>query len=153
MKQKWRENLKHPYGLDYVELVGVPMRRSKREAKVDLRPLFLERLIARAIVTRRIPIRGKEVKLLRAAAGLSLDKFARRLGITSGAVFHWEKAEATRLMPINEAAVRALCAEELAVDIPARFSELIGIGPERLTLDVSRLGKKRASESVDSDFA
>ena len=141
MKQKWRENLKHPFELEYLEINGVPMRRTKRTATIDLRPLVLERIVASEIVRRRIPIRGKELKLLRTALDLSLEKFGRKLGITSGAVFHWERLSDARLLPINEVSVRALCAEELNVDLPARFSKLLGVSAEHVVVEVPKLRK------------
>ncbi len=125
-------------GLEYVKLRGVPMRKSGRGQEVDLRPLVLERTIACAIVQSRNPLRGREVSFLRKAIDLSLDKFARKLGLTPGAIFHWEKAANERLMPINEVAVRIVCAEELLVEMPAKFSQLVGVGPEILTLEITR---------------
>ena len=63
---------------------------------------------------------------MRKALGLSLEKFANKLGLTSGSVFHWEKAEDQRLTPVNEVAVRSLAAEELDLEISGKFSALLG---------------------------
>lgn len=125
-KKKWKENINGLVSLDYIHFINVPMKDSKHGPVVDLAPDVLEKLAAKAVIVHRIPLRGKEVKFLRKVLGLSLEKFANKLGLTSGSVFHWEKAEDQRLAPINEAAVRAFVAEKLNVEIPGRFSELIG---------------------------
>jgi DNA-binding transcriptional regulator YiaG len=142
MKKCWKEDTNGPLGLSYLALKGAPMRRTKKGNIINLRPMVLERLIGRALISRRVPLRGKELKVLRAALGLSLEKFAQKLGLTSGAVFHWEKAENQRLSPINEAAVRCLCAEELEIDIPAKFSQLLGVGPEKIILELTKQKKR-----------
>ena len=155
MRKRWKENLEGWEGLEYVKLLGVPMCKSRRGPEVDLKPLVLERAVARALVQSRNPLKGNEVRFLRKTIGLSLDKFARKLGLTSGAIFHWEKAANERLIPVNEVAVRVLCAEELAVEMPAILSRLIGTGPEILTLEFSsqrKLYKRRAKASPNSDL-
>ena len=154
MKKYWTENLDGWDGLDYVKLLGVPMRKSRLGPVVDLRPLALERTVASALIRSRIPLSGHEVRFLRKTVGLSLDKFARKLGLTSGAIFHWEKAANDRLVPINEVGVRILCAEELGVEMSAKLSHLIGIGPEVLTLEITRPRsprERRLRVAKDSD--
>jgi DNA-binding XRE family transcriptional regulator len=125
-KQRWTEDLNGWEGLDYLRLVGVPMYKSKKGPLIDLRPKQLERMVACAVVQSRNPLTGTEVKFLRKSIGLSLDKFGRKLGITSGAIFHWEKTANIRLLPINEIAVRVLCADELGVEMSAKLSRMIG---------------------------
>ncbi len=124
--KKWKENLAGLVSLEYIHFVNVPMKDSKQGPVIDLEPDVLERLAAVAIVENRIPLRGREVKFLRKALGLSLEKFANKLGLTSGSVFHWEKAEDQRLTPVNEVAVRSLAAEELDLEISGKFSALLG---------------------------
>lgn len=124
--KKWKENLTGLVSLEYIHFVNVPMKESSHGPVIDLKPNKLERLAAIAVIKNRIPLRGKETKFLRKTLGLSLEKFANKLGLTSGSVFHWEKAEKERLTPVNEAAVRALVAEELEIEIPGKFSFLIG---------------------------
>ncbi len=124
--KKWKENINGLVSLEYIHFVGVPMKDSKHGPVIDLAPEILEQLAAKAVIKNRIPLRGKETKFLRKVLGLSLEKFANKLGLTSGSVFHWEKAENERLTSINEAAVRTLVAEELGVEIPGKFSLLLG---------------------------
>jgi DNA-binding transcriptional regulator YiaG len=124
--KKWKENLDHLVSLDYITFVNVPMRDSKLGPVIDLEPGALDVLAAKAILVHRIPIRGKECKFLRKVMGLSLEKFANAIGLTSASVFHWEKSENEQLSPINEAAVRAFAAEKLQVKMNGWFSELIG---------------------------
>lgn len=124
--KKWKENLNGLVSLDYIHFVNVPMKDSRHGPVIDLPPDALEKLAAKAVITYRIPLRGKEVKFLRKTIGLSLEKFANKLGLTSGCVFRWEQKEEQRLIPTNEASVRALIAEELNIEIAGKFSELLG---------------------------
>lgn len=126
LKRQWVEDIRGWQDFGYLQLKGVPMKRSKDTGVIDFDQHKLEKLIAKGILENRVPLRGKELKLLRSVVRLSLNRFAYRLGITYGAVFAWEKAEKRRLTPINEIAVRLLCAEELNLEVPSRYSELIG---------------------------
>lgn len=136
MKRRWREDCEGLLGLRGVQFKRIPMRRSKQGPVVDLKPLVLERLAARAVLTSQGPIRGAEVRVLRIALDLSFEKFARMLGLTSGAVFRWERAQDDRLSPVNEVAIRLACAEEFGIDLPARFSQLIGHDSVTVTVQV-----------------
>jgi DNA-binding transcriptional regulator YiaG len=113
------------------------MRESKLGPVIDLESGQLERLAAIAVIRERVPLCGKEVKFLRKVLGLSLEKFSAKLGLSSGTVFHWEKAARERLAPVNEAALRTLMAEELEVDLPAKFSLLLGIKIQKLEVRAS----------------
>lgn len=138
MKKHWRENIRGWESLDYVYLQNVPMRASRKGPLIDTLLEPIERKIARALVESRNPLRGKEVKFLRRITGLSLHKFAQKLGLTPGAVYHWEKAPDQRLMPVNEIAVRVLCAEEFSVELPAVLSRLIGSQTEIISFEIGR---------------
>jgi DNA-binding transcriptional regulator YiaG len=124
--KKWKEDMAGLCGLDYIEFQNVPLVSSQYGPVIDLKPHVLEHLAAKAVLQNRIPIRGKELKFFRKILGLSYEKFAAKLGLTSGTVFHWEKAQDDRLTPVNEIAVRALVAEELGIEISGKFSELLG---------------------------
>lgn len=126
LKRHWIEDLAGWEGFSYLRLKGVPMKRSKETGVIDFDSEKLARLVAQAILNHRVPIKGRELKLLRSVVRLSLNRFAYRLGLTYGAIFSWEKAMKQRLSPINEVAVRLLCAEELGVELSVRFSDLIG---------------------------
>lgn len=123
MKPKVKD-LKRYAGLEYLTLT-VPVRDSPQGEVIDADPAKLERLVAKALIKHRVPLRGREVRFLRKVLGLSLEKFAHHLGLTSGSVFKWEKAEADRIHSINEIAVRAFVAEELDLTISGKYSELL----------------------------
>jgi transcriptional regulator with XRE-family HTH domain len=76
-----------------------------------------------------------------------MEKFAVKLGLTSGTILRWERGQDKRLSQINEYAVRGFVSEVLAMAIPIKFSDLSegSKTPERLVVDW-RLGsqKKRA---------
>ena len=135
----WKEDLKGLVGLDYILFKNVPMRQSEYGPIIDLAPGVLEKLAAQAIIEHRIPIRGKEVKFLRKTLGFSMEKFASKLELTSGAVFKWEKDPDERLHPTNEIVVRAFVAEALGVEIAGKYSVLLGKSeqPEELILKAS----------------
>lgn len=102
------------------------MRNSKWGPVIELNQTILEELAARAIIENRLPIRGQEVRFLRKSLSLSMDEFSEQLGLTSGAIFKWEQKPIERLHPINEIAVRSLVADRLGIEIPGRFSKIIG---------------------------
>ena len=135
--KKWKENRDGLVSLEYIHFVNVPMKESERGPVIDLEPDVLEILAAKALVINRIPLRGRETKFLRKALGLSLEKFANKLGLTSGSVFHWEKAAEQRLTPVNEIAVRSLAAEELDIEISGKFSQLLGSQMQELKVKAS----------------
>ena len=124
--KKWKEDLDGLVPLEYIHFKNVPMKASKEGPVIDLDPATLERLAAIAVLLERIPLRGKEVQFLRKVLGLSMERFAGKLGLSSGTIFHWEKAELDRLATVNERAVRSLVAEELGIEISGKFSDLLG---------------------------
>lgn len=134
--KKWKDRIKGIGGLDYITFLNVPMRESKHGPVIDMDPFELERMAARAIIEGGTPLRGAEVRFLRKVLGLSLEKFAVRLGLVSGSVFKWEKAETTRLHPINEVAVRTFMAEQLKISLPGAFSKLVGQSEEQSPMEI-----------------
>lgn len=113
-------------GLNYVSVVNVPIKASSYGDVIDVDVEILEQMAAKAIIKARIPLRGKEVNVLRRVLGLSLERFAAQLGLTSGSIFKWEKKPNERLHPMNEVAVRAFFAEKFKVSLPGKYSELLG---------------------------
>jgi DNA-binding transcriptional regulator YiaG len=124
--KKWKEDLDGLVPLEYIHFKNVPMKASKEGPVIDLDPAILDRLAAIAVLLEKIPLRGKEVQFLRKVIGLSMERFANKLGLSSGTIFHWEKAELDRLATVNELAVRSLVAEELGIEISGKFSDLLG---------------------------
>ncbi|MBI1821851.1 MAG: hypothetical protein HY036_09685 [Nitrospirae bacterium] len=135
-------------GLNYIEIRNVPIRVSK-DKEIDQIVMVnlgdLEKLVAIEIIKQKIPLHGQEVMFLRKVLGLSMEKFAGCLGLTSGSILKWERAKEKWLTPINEVAVRTLVAEKLKVDIPGKFSSLVGTEniPEKLSITWSQTGLKK----------
>lgn len=142
MAKTWSEDIQGWRGLKYIKLVAVPIKAARRGRQIDMREAVIDRLVAQELLSSRNPITGKEVALLRKALGLSFEGFSAKLKNTHGTVFHWEKQEDRVLLPINEVAVRLMCAEELGVDLPPKFSKLIGSERQELTIEVSRAKKR-----------
>lgn len=124
--KKWRETLKDLVPLEYIIFVDVPMKDSKHGPVIDLDSALLDTMAAKAVIQELIPLRGKEVHFLRKVLGLSMEKFAAKLELSSGTVFHWEKAANDRLAVVNELAVRSFVAEQLGIEISGKFSDMIG---------------------------
>ena len=126
-------------GLDYVYLKNVPVRDTTRGQVLAIDLSIVEVEIAKEIVRKGIPIRGAEVQFLRKSLGLSMEKFAKLLGLSAPAILKWERARTKRLAPINEVAVRALMAEQLDIELEGRFTILKGNPdtPSRLCLKVA----------------
>ncbi len=129
MKKKiYYENLENFCGLEYLTLQDAPMyKHSKYGEIIDLPPHEMELLAAKTIIQNKVSIRGKEVKLLRSALDLSLEKFAREFDLASSTVLKWERAANERLSLPNEVVVRLFCAEKLACQISTQYSELIEV--------------------------
>ncbi len=133
----WNEDLDNLTPLEYIHFKNVPMKDSKHGPVINLDPFFLEKMAVEAILKERIPLRGIEVHFLRKVVGLSLEKFAGKLGLSSGTVFHWEKAENDRISTVNELAVKSLVAELLEIEISGKYSQLLGDKVKPLILDVA----------------
>ena len=134
--KRWKENIHGIGPLDYITFKDVPMRESKWGPVIELNLKIMEEAAARALIIKRLPLRGREVLFLRKTIGLSMAAFSEKLGLTTGSVQKWEKAKDVRLHPINELAVRSLLAEVLDVDISGKFSQMIGIEKTPKHLDV-----------------
>ena len=125
-------------GLDYVYVI-VPVKRTADGTEyIDLPMNVIERAIAIKLIEERVPIRGAEVRFLRAALGITLREWAKLFGFSAAGVNKWEKTRTKRLAPVNEAAIRALCAERLDVGIEGKWSDLVATAkvPKRLSLRI-----------------
>ena len=112
-------------GLDYVYLVVPVLKLKGGEEMIDLPMGVIDRGIAAKIIEDRVPIRGAEVSFLRKTLGLSLKDWAGNFGLSAAGVLKWEKALNKRLAPVNEASVRAYCAEHLGVEVTGTWTELV----------------------------
>ncbi len=125
-------------GLEYV-YIDVPVFQTRHGEVVAADLSVIERVTAREIVRRGIPIRGAEVQFLRKCLSMSLEKFGRFLGLSAPAILKWERDRTRRLAPINEVAVRALMAECLHIKLEGTLTALKGNAerPKRLCLKVA----------------
>jgi len=127
-------------GLDYVYVV-VPVERADDGTEyIDLPPNVIERAIARKLIEARVPIRGCEARFLRSALGMSLKAWGQKFGMSAAGVLKWEKQNTKRLAPVNEAAVRAFCGEQLEVSVDGKWSNLLGKdkAPKKLSLRIEQ---------------
>lgn len=123
-------------GLDYV-YIEAPIRKDRDgEEYIDLPMGIIEKSIARKLIEARVPIRGREVLFLRKTLGMSLKDWSAEFGLSAAGVMKWEKSPEVRLSKVNEAAVRALSAEKLRIDIDGIWSNLVAKEdtPKRLSL-------------------
>lgn len=127
-------------GLDYVYVRAPVMKTEDGEEYIDLPMGVIEKAIAIKLIEARVPIRGQEVKFIRKTLGLTLKDWASELGLSAAGVLKWEKAADSRLTKVNEAAVRAVTAEKLGIDIPGEWSKLVAKKdtPKRLSLRLDK---------------
>ena len=120
-------------GLEYVT-VNVPAYRvDGAEKLIELPDLKIGHTVAKAIINKRVPIRGKEVRFFRKVTlEMTLQEFSQILGMSPTAIFKWEKNSKARLHRINEAAVLTLMIDRIEMRrFQIRFSDLctnIGTG-------------------------
>jgi hypothetical protein len=112
-------------GLDYIYLVVPVVKTRNGDEYLDLPMGVIDRAIAVRLIEARVPIHGAEVAFLRKSLGFSLKGWANLFGLSAAGVLKWEKSRETRLAPVNEAAVRALCAERLGVRVDGTWSALV----------------------------
>jgi DNA-binding transcriptional regulator YiaG len=140
-------DLKKYGGLDYVKVLHLPLRVSKSVGDiVDIRLRDLELEIANELLRQHVPLRGREVEFLRKVLGLSMERFAAKLGLTSGTILRWERGKDTRLAFVNEYAVRGFVADALGGKVTIKFSDLSDSSktPERLVVDWRERSRKTA---------
>lgn len=113
-----KKTIKNFWGFEYITVKDVPVEKTPHGEGISAEVLGkLEKAIALQIVTRRVPIRGKELTFVRKAFGLSARALAEMLSISHVALLKWERAEKTRLDHINEIAVRAVLAKFMHLDL------------------------------------
>lgn len=128
-------------GLDYIYVKVPVLKDDSGEEYLDVAMGDIEAAIATSLIKLRVPLRGVEVKFLRKSLGLSLKAWASELGLSAAGVLKWEKAADSRLSRVNEAAVRAFCAEKLGIDLPGTLSQLVGKDktPRRISVKLDEI--------------
>lgn len=107
-------------GLEYVTVTNIPVIRIGDSAPPSgIRTSSkINEAVAKSILEEGYAIHGKELRFFRIdLLGLSQEKFARELDVSSITILNWEKDSKRRLHLINELAVRALLAEKLNLNI------------------------------------
>lgn len=114
-------------GLEYVTVLDIPttIKGGHEVLAIDLGDI--EKTVAKEILKLGIRFRGKEVKFLRKVLGLSLEKIAAKIHLTSGAIQRWEKKENESISPVNEIVLRAFFSDQFEIPMPLHFNEFIGI--------------------------
>ena len=115
-------------GLDYVYVHAPVCKDDDGGEYIDLPMGIIEKATARRLIEARVP--------LRKTFGMSLKDWSAEFGLSAAGVMKWEKSSETRLPKVNEAAVRALSAEKLEMDIDGIWSNLVAKQetPKRLSL-------------------
>lgn len=113
-------------GIDYLRVVGIPLRHTDLGPVWTLDLASVERIFASALIRLRVPLRGIELKYLRKTLGLSLAALGQELGVSDVTVLNWEKAEGKRLDLTTEVAARAFFAEKFGVPLDGTLTALRG---------------------------
>jgi len=122
-----------------VEVKNVPVQKSERFGEVMSAEVSgrIERIVARVILERGVPLRGAEVQYLRAVLAMSQRQLGDLLGYSGVAILKWERAKSRRLDRVNEIAVRALMADRYGVKIDSAWDSLVGASevPKKVLID------------------
>src|ERR1700722_13876962 len=81
--------------LSYIEVKNVPMRLDSVLGELIHSKTLgeVEKLAAREIILRRLPLQGREVAFFRGMFALSQREFAGKLGLSHVAILKWERAQ------------------------------------------------------------
>lgn len=111
-------------GLTYITITNIPLRETDLGDVIDLPSGALEKLVALALIKRKVPIRGAEFRVMKSALGFSNEAIAEKLGISRNTVLSWGKEVEKRLPPPYEMLVRVLVAESLGIRLLATIEGL-----------------------------
>lgn len=135
--KKLRENISSFAGLEYLTVTGVPVLKNEFGTFIDVEPLLIERMAAVVVLENELPIRGRELKIIRGALDLSLAKFARNFNKDAATILKWEKEPLKRIDLANETLIRIFAAEKLGIQMKEiRWSRILRIA-QRETEDIS----------------
>lgn len=114
-------------GLEYVTVLDIPTKKKGNHEILAIDHGDIEKAVAKEILKLGIRFRGKEVRFFRKVLGLSLEKMAAKIHLTSGAIQRWEKKENEAISPINEIVLRAFFNDQFQVPMPLHFNEFVGV--------------------------
>lgn len=129
------------YYLEYVTIKNVPMVKTPAGYGFQAETLMkIERAVAREVLSRGVPLRGREVQFIRKAFDISARELAELLGLSHVAVRKWEKNELKRLEPVNEIAVRAVLATYVHIDMLIKDAVLKATDkPSKIEINASKV--------------
>ncbi len=112
-------------GLDNVYIEGVEIVRDDHGEEVVKIPRIgvLHRLIAKALIDKRGPLDGRELRFLRTEMGMTQAGLAEILHVDAQTVGRWERGE-TPVQATADTLVRKLAAERLDIDPRVPVEEL-----------------------------
>lgn len=114
-------------GLEYVTVLDVPTKKKGKHEVLAIDHGDIEKAVAKEILKLGIRFRGKEVKFSRKVLGLSLEKMAAKIHLTSGAIQRWEKKEDEPVSPVNEIVLRAFFNDQFQIPMPSHFNQFVGV--------------------------
>lgn len=112
-------------GLDNVYIEGVEVVRDDTGEEVVRLPniALLHRLIAKALIGKRGPLTGRELRFLRTEMGLTQAQLADIVQVDAQTVGRWERGE-TPIPGASDMLVRKLASERLDLDENLSVEEL-----------------------------
>lgn len=128
--------------MEYVTVRNVPLEKTASGKYGVTAHVWgeIEKMVATEILTQKVPLRGREVKFLRKAFGLSARALAELMGISHVAILKWEKQPEKRLDMANEIAVRAMLATHMHIDMMLKNAVLKGIEKaSKIEVDASKV--------------
>lgn len=114
-------------GLEYITVLNVPTKKVGSHEVLAIDHSYIEESVAKKILALGVRFRGKEVRFLRKVLGLSLEKMAAKIHLTSGAIQKWEKKENEPISPVNEIVLRAFFNDQFKIPMPLHFNEFLGV--------------------------
>lgn len=135
-------------GLDNLWLCDIEIYRCKcGESAAIPQPLNIHRTIAKALLMRKTPLSGKEIRFLRKHMGMKAIEFAKRLGVDNSTVSRWENGK-DNPSDAADRVIRLSCAVRLGYYDEAKqvFDDIFPeIGPDNPTVPIfiaaNHLGK------------
>lgn len=138
--KKLKQDISNFAGLEYLTITDVPIIENVHGIFIDIDPLIVEKMAAIVVLENELPIRGRELKIIRGALDLSLAKFARNFDKDAATILKWEKEPLRRIDLANELLIRIFASEKLGV----RMKELRWSSIQRIA--------HRESESISISF-
>ncbi len=124
-----------------VVLLNVPMVRVRGAWTPDVDYNQLSRQLLAALASKPARLTGNEIHFIRHALAMTLERFARRFGVTHPAVIKWERQgnRPTAMTWAVEKDIRLEALRSLSEVKPARFLKAYGALAERPAARVARV--------------